>query len=377
MLIKIYLILIFYKNIINNLKINMYKIIILLILILAIKNEVWQTEVNGSDINNNITGYAESENIPICDFYLCSERKYRVHFLTGYWSNEFTACQPAGDDSHIDGIAIDGGLEYGGKILNDWLNNATGYNISDKNNGYVGIIGKPLYIVFISGDEYYRIANYTYDSSNEKYVALRVIKNLFDKKYDVKKNESTYNFKNIDIKINLLNTKNIKYAGKITMKIENDTIIYKSYSNSISNSLNKILKEAINLDIKDIESIFEKRLTINGMHNGNIAMNFNWTQKTIEIDLGSKIMPDYYSYRGGFRISIYLKKEDFILSKIKTIFIILFKNFGKKISPNCKEQLLNFNSIKNIDDIITHLDIYSNIAEEVIFFTILSYVLNF
>ena len=112
------------------------------------------------------------------------------------------------------------------------------------------------------------------------------------------------------------------------------------------------------------------------MHNGNIAMNFNWTQKTIEIDLGSKIMPDYYSYRGGFRISIYLKKEDFILSKIKTIFIILFKNFGKKISPNCKEQLLNFNSIKNIDDIITHLDIYSNIAEEVIFFTILSDVLN-
>ena len=91
--------------------------------------------------------------------------------------------------------------------MNDWLNNVNRYNTSDKNNGYVGIIDKPLYFVFIFGDEYYRIANYTYVSS-------RAIKNLFVKKYDAKKNESTYNFKNIDIKINLLNTKDIKYAGK-------------------------------------------------------------------------------------------------------------------------------------------------------------------
>ena len=102
------------------------------------------------------------------------------------------------------------------------------------------------------------------------------------------------------------------------MKIEDDEKIYKSYNNSISNSLNKILKEAINLDIKDIEPIFEKRLTINGMYNGNIAMNFNWTQKTIEIDLGSKIMHNYYSYRGGFRISIYIfKKRGFYFIKNK------------------------------------------------------------
>ena len=353
----------------------MYKIFIILVLIFDIKNEIWNPEVNGHDINDSTNGYTKTI-YPISDFYLCSERQYRVHFLDGNWSKEFTACQPAGGDQQIDGIAISGELKYGGKISSGWLENSSGYNISDNENGYVGIFNKPLYAIFIFGDEYYRIACETYDSSHEKSVAGRVIKNLFDKIYN-KDEKDIYRDNNINITISFINIKDINYGGKITMKIENDEIIYKSYNNSISDSLNQILKEAINLDIKDIESIFENDLSKNGLHNGNIAINFNWAQNTIEIDICSKIMPNYYSYRGGFRLSIYLKKEDFVLSKINTIFKILFKNYGKKISPNINELLLNFNSIKNIDDIIDHLDIFSNVAEEIIFFTILSSILNF
>ena len=74
----------------------------------------------------------------------------------------------------------------------------------------------------------------------------------------------------------------------------------------ISNSLNQIIKGTIDLDIINTTSIFENKLKKECVTNANIAINFNWANKTIEIDVGSKILDNYHSYRGGARLSIYL-----------------------------------------------------------------------
>ena len=59
----------------------MREIISLLLLIFSIKCEDWYDEVNGHSKDDSDYGYAGSANNPFTDFYLCSERKYRAHFL--------------------------------------------------------------------------------------------------------------------------------------------------------------------------------------------------------------------------------------------------------------------------------------------------------
>ena len=114
----------------------MYKFFILLFLLFSIKSEEWLSEVNGHDEKDITNGFAGNE-CQITAFYLCSERKYRVHHLNGDWSEEYSACQPAGEGDHIDGIAISGGLEYRGATNKYEWKNTSEYNISDK-KGYVG-----------------------------------------------------------------------------------------------------------------------------------------------------------------------------------------------------------------------------------------------
>ena len=74
------------KNIIN-----------ILFLLLTSKCQNWWDEVNGHLIDDSNYGFAGSFGHLFTDFYLCSDRKYRVHYLNDKWSEEFTACQPAGN----------------------------------------------------------------------------------------------------------------------------------------------------------------------------------------------------------------------------------------------------------------------------------------
>ena len=111
------------------------------------------------------------------------------------------------------------------------------------------------------------------------------------------------------------------------------------------------------------------------MANGNIAINFIWSQGKIEIDTTTKILPDNYSYRGGFRINIYLNENSELLSKIKIICEIFLKYCGKKSILSIKELLSDFNSYDKLDIIMNELGIYSYMAEGVILLKILSQML--
>ena len=61
------------------------KIIILLLYLLSIKTQTWYDEVKGHDRTDHNFGYAGSSNTRVHDFYLCSDRKYRVHYLNDKW----------------------------------------------------------------------------------------------------------------------------------------------------------------------------------------------------------------------------------------------------------------------------------------------------
>ena len=111
------------------------------------------------------------------------------------------------------------------------------------------------------------------------------------------------------------------------------------------------------------------------MANRNIAINFIWSQQKIEIDASTKILDKHYSYRGGFRINIYLNENSELLSKIKIICEIFLKYSGKKSILSIKELLSDFNSYDKLDIIMNELGIYSYMAEGVILLKILSQML--
>ena len=164
----------------------MKRLFILLILIYSTKSEKWLKEVNGHNVFDEKNGYSGRYDNHFTDFYLCSERRYRVHFKNtdkNIWSEEFSACQPVGNGSEIDAIAIDGGLPYGGYSNGKWSKNVTKYDIYDDENGYVGNIGIGLNGIYIYGDEYYRNAFLYNDSTNEKNVSYRIINNFFGVEY--------------------------------------------------------------------------------------------------------------------------------------------------------------------------------------------------
>ena len=92
------------------------KIKILLFLLLSIKCQLWWDEVNGHEIDDSQNGFAGDYPKNFSDFFLYSDRKYKVHFLEdniSTWSEEYAACQPVGNcKQYIDGIAISGGEYY-------------------------------------------------------------------------------------------------------------------------------------------------------------------------------------------------------------------------------------------------------------------------
>ena len=281
---------------------------ILLYLFLFINCQNWWEETNVSNKDDSPTKYKYR----FTDFYLCSDRKYRVHYLNSDWSEEFTACQPAGNcKDHIDGIAISGGQNYNVRInpnnKSDWLNETNEYNISN-NNGYAGKIGKEIRGIYIYGGDYYNSGYYFYQCSNEKTIAERIAEEIFEKKeIDISYNETEiYNDQNnnISIKIQLLNLDEINFKGSIRLSIENYDLKYAYWGGSIGNYINSLLQDNFRLYYEDIKHHLEESLYLI-IANGNVEFTFNWPKKRIEIDASIRILYNYCGYRGGFRINIY------------------------------------------------------------------------
>ena len=364
----------------------MNKILFLFALIFIIKCESWWAEVKGHSIGDYDEGYAGSQPYKTNDFYLCSERKYRVHYLgddNNNWSEEFSACQPAGKCRDIDGLAINGGKPYTCRTCSkcdDWPDEFIfDYNISKSSGGYAGEIGGYIYGILVYGNEYYRSSDNHNDylCSYESVVANRVIYNLFKKNitfnYD---NETKIEIKGnqeINIYVILLKPYNIKTKGNISIKIVDSKIGQNKYRGIITKNYIDFINEIIKFDFNNVKTFFEDQFK-KSMYNGDIEIKFNWINKTIIIEVGSKIDRDHFCYRGGFRINIYLNDDYFEFKKIKNICKLILRYSGKRIS---EKLLSNFNSFEKVNEVLNYLDVYSNIAEEIILFTILEKILVF
>ena len=173
----------------------MEKILIFLISIFSIKCDFWLEKVNGHSKNKGeFSGIAEYKQ---SDFYLCSERKYKVHYVgedNETWSKDFTACEPVGNGNYFDAISISGDQKYAAKADKIWGKEIIGY-IDDNSNAYAGEINKDFQGIYIYGDEIYRSSVMPSFSTNENLVANRFVKYLFSKKYeDREKLEEIYKF---------------------------------------------------------------------------------------------------------------------------------------------------------------------------------------
>ena len=368
------------------------KIIIILYILLFIKCQKWYEEVNGyniSDKSKDSKEYLGKYYVALTDFYLCSERKYRVHFLDDNWSPEYTACQPVGNcEQFIDGIAISGGLQYISRYedQDNFTEEAiTKYDINNKIDGYSGELGNRTILIAIEGNESYSGGYYFKPCSCEKKIANFIFNDLFED-YD----EPNMNYKE-EISINkdnqnkiyftaqLINTSEINFKGNIIIKIKNGEVNNSKIDNFeqfIGKNLKIILEKAININFDNLKEKLEK-MVYKHINHGNIAINFNWNKKIITIDVGIKILPDFYIYRGGFRINIYLDDENIeLLNNIKIILKIFFKYYGQKSLSSITKLLSEINSFEKIETIMNKLDIYSNIIEEIILLVILSPYIN-
>ena len=367
----------------------MKKFFVLLILIFTIKSEKWLSEVNGHNISDYQNGYAGDPLAHFTDFYLCSERKYRVHFKDSdknIWSEEFSACQPVGNGTEIDAISISGGLPYGSLIDKVWNKNVTKYDITDE-NGYVGKIGDYLDGIYIYGDEYYRSAYILSDSTNEKNESSRVVDYFFGIEYlnfthereiEISLNDKT----KIKITVKLLYPYQLKYKGKIIYKALARDIIFDSSANIISKQLKNFFNRTIELDIDKIETRIKRGFSTKKIPFGDTFFNFKWEENLIEIETASKIQPgnkvDYHGYRGGFIIKIYLNDEDTnLLSTITKICQIIVQYSGKKILSSTKKLLSSvFKTFKNVGEVLNSIGEYSIVGEKVILIEIFSKILN-
>ena len=361
------------------------KIKILLFLLLSIKCQLWWGEVNGHEIDDSYNGFAGSHPHRFTDFYLCSDRKYKVHFLNdniSTWSEEFTACQPVGNcRQYIDGIAISGEEYYCARISpdepSDWLDETNEYNISN-NNGYTGKIGQEINAIYIFGDDYYA-AGYKINRScsNEKEIGKNIALKLFGNNISVIYYNETeiYNNTKILIKTQLLNINEINFKGTITITIENNIMIYADWGGLIGNNIKRLLEKIFNFKIDDIKSKIVTFFSEYVPH-GGISITLNWSKKRIEIDVSTKIKFNFYGYRGGFRINIYIDKDNNenpdLLLKLKTICEYFLKYSGKKNIISITKLLSDCNSFAELNSILNEFGIYSSMVEQVFILLILS-----
>ena len=352
---------------------NNFLLFFLLFNINIIICQIWYPEVKGFNTKDHDNGYAGSSYYKMLDFYLCSERKYRVHYQNeDEWSKEFTACQPVGIGKVINGISISGGLPYKGRVDYDWFADVTLYNISDI-NGYCGNLNGPITCVAISGGEYYRSAyGQKIECSNENSIAIKTIRNIFG--FD---EETFYYDKEIQIEsepignisVILLNANEINLEGKIIIKVEKSNIIYANYEKLISEKFKKHINQVIDFDFDKMHNFIEEYY-MKKLGNGTIDINYKWSENLIEMEAWSKIDGDYHSYRGGYKIIIRLNNDNMdLFLKIQEILKAFFKFFGKKMP---KEITTGFKNFNQVEEVINDLGDNSIIAEEIILYSILS-----
>lgn len=326
----------------------MNKRIILLILFFSIiECETWLGEVNGHDKNDVNNGYAGSKGNAITGYYLCGGRKYRAHYLgddKNTWTGEYWGCdEPIGIGRSIDAISISGGYGYQVRLKNgNWLPMIYGYDIVDSNNGYAGILGKEIDAILIEGGNYYRVC-YGGHSSNIEEVSKRVVKKWFGIQItDSYEKEKTIIDNNlITVKVKLIGKWEFNFDGTLKFIIENNELKDITIGGLSLNELDEVFGKMIG-DEKEKYDKFTVSFKVE-MDNGQVTYTIDFLRQIITIDAGSKITKDYFTIRGAFRITIYIKNNDDNITKAQK-FCLAVGNFV-------------INLLKKIyDDLVSQLD---------------------
>ncbi len=325
-------------------------IILVLILFIIIKSETWYGAVTGADTNESKNGYAGSRGKALTHFYLCGGRHYRVHYLgdpKDQWTGEYSDCDPVGNGRSIDGIAISGGKEYRVRLKNgDWLPMVHGYNIYDYNNGMAGKYGHEIDAVLVKGGDSYRFG-YGPSTSLIENVASKISQNLFGVTKE-------FNFEN---NLGILENNKVMVFGKLVHKIDaelqegiikltinENNVVNADWSGLMPEKVNKFLKQIIN--VYKIQTSFESKFSA-GLVNGDVSVKIFWLEKKIEINVGSKITKDHWTYRGGVKYTIIMKDDHDDYQKSKKRYMVNLHDVTLQKIKDFLDNFKNVNSVSN------------------------------
>ena len=346
---------------------------IIFLFVIQINCEKWWSRQTGYDIEDHDHGYAGASFTKAIDFYLCGKRKFQVHYYGDdklNWSKNFSNCDPVGIGKPIDGICIYSENSYKGRLYRgqNWLGTLKGCDIFDDDFGYIGELGAPLACLAIFGGDEYRIG-YLSDtevikSSNEKFVADRIILNLFG---DIVKNELEYEIekkldlgnenKLYDVSAKLTYNNEININGnEIKIIFAKEKVVFRDWKGEINNYLNIQLKKILNFDINEERKKFELLISEQLM-NGVMTISSFLKEGKIKIELASKAADDFISFRGGCIFNLFIKSNIKLLDIIKKV-IKLLTNYSnideKKIILNKLKYLNEFKDIDDIAILMTH-----------------------
>ena len=357
------------------------------LLINIIKSERWLNNVKGYNIERHQEGYAGSSDQPIIDFYLCGNKKYRVHYkdddlLT--WSKNFSNCDPAGKGREIDGICIYSERKsYKGRLCNGhhWMRIIKKCNILDQKEGFVGQLGTPLSLMSINGGDYYRVSSLASTdkiiSSNPKNASDRIVNSLFgeniineanyDNEYELNLLNNINKFNLFKVKIKLFNNTNIDLDGDgIKFIFYLEKIYYSDWEGENINQLmvNK-LKSILNFDINEERKKFEEIIAKDIIH-GILIIHTFYDERRIQIDIGDKITDDFNGYRGGLRLNLILENSCELIETIKKVIKIISRYINKTGRKNVLGKINGFNNIEQLDQIIKLISPYEALFTQII-----------
>lgn len=359
---------------------------------IKINSEKWWPHVNGYDLNDVNDGFAGSSHVPAVDFYLCSERNYRVHYLGDdpmNWSKNFSNCDPVGIGRIIDGICLYGPKSYKGRLYHgvNWMGVIKGCNIDEK-DGFAGKLGSPLACIAINGKEYYRIgylpvAANIIVSSNPKNASDRIVNALFGEKvinianYDEINEldlsaDNNIKFGLFKAYIKLLNTNEINLDGSEIKLIFGKELIKFNYwgIQKLNNCLTKKIKNLLNFDMNEERKLFEEKIA-KEIINGILTIHSDFAHESIQIDIGSKITDDFDGFRGGIRLNLKLNQSEKLIEFIKKVIKLISDYVDNKSRKIILDKLKNFKSIGQLDEISKLIQTYDIILTQIILFFIL------
>ena len=325
-------------------------IILVLFLSIPIKSEIWYDAVSGANVNDGKHGYAGSRGVALTHFYLCGNRRYRVHYLgdpRDQWTGQYWGCDPVGNGRPIDGISISGGKGYRVRLKNGgWKKMVYGYNINDYIHGMAGEYNKEIDAILVEGGDSYRAA-YGPSTSLIEIVASKISNNLFGVSKELNFERNLFIYENDKVKVfgKLLHKIKVELEeGIIKLTIKENKVVKSDWSGLFPENVYKILKQMI--DVYKFQSNFESKITA-GMVNGDVSVKSFWKEKKIEINVGVKITPDHWSYRAGVKYIIFMKDDHDDYKRSTKKYIVYIPNFNWDNFFNFLNNHYNPNSVGN------------------------------